>query len=216
MPPARMRGDGRKAKNPKHTFLRLLGYLKRHIGVLILVVLCIFVNAYASITGSTALGKLVDNFILPMVAAGSTDFQPLLDFIITIACIFVLGMAASFLQSYLMVGVTQGIQKTVRDELFTNLCRQMSDNVLAQRDKFCILYINGEYLDEEYAYNEVQFTSGGTGTWVVPEGEVFVMGDNRFNSTDSRVGGVGTIDIDCILGRVLFRFLPFEKFGNVE
>ena len=78
------------------------------------------------------------------------------------------------------------------------------------------VYINGEYLDEEYAYNEVQFTSAGTGTWVVPEGEVFVMGDNRFNSTDSRVGGVGTIDIDCILGRVLFRFLPFEKFGNVE
>ncbi len=32
-----------------------------------------------------------------------------------------------------------------RDELFTNLCRQMSDNVLAQKDKFCILYINGEY-----------------------------------------------------------------------
>ena len=32
-----------------------------------------------------------------------------------------------------------------RDELFTNLCRQMSDHVLAQRDKFCVLYINGEY-----------------------------------------------------------------------
>lgn len=32
-----------------------------------------------------------------------------------------------------------------RDELFTSLCRQMGDNVLAQRDKFCILYINGEY-----------------------------------------------------------------------
>ncbi len=36
-------------------------------------------------------------------------------------------------------------QSIFRDELFTNLCRQMSDNVLAQRDKFCILYINGEY-----------------------------------------------------------------------
>lgn len=36
-------------------------------------------------------------------------------------------------------------QTIFRDELFTSLCRQMSDNVLAQRDKFCILYINGEY-----------------------------------------------------------------------
>ena len=122
MPPVKMRGDGRMAKNPKNTFFRLLSYLKRHTVVLLLVVLCIFVNAYASITGSTALGKLVDNFILPMVAAGSTDFKPLLDFIITIACIFLVGIVASFLQSYLMVGVTQGIQKTVRDELFTK-CR---------------------------------------------------------------------------------------------
>ena len=121
MPPVKMRGDGRMAKNPKNTFLRLLSYLKRHMVVLMLVVLCIFINAYASITGSTALGKLVDNFILPMVAAESTDFQPLLDFIVTIACIFVVGMIASFLQSYLMVGVTQGIQKTVRDELFTKM-----------------------------------------------------------------------------------------------
>ena len=78
------------------------------------------------------------------------------------------------------------------------------------------VYINGEYLEEEYAYNDVQFTTGGVGTWVVPEGEVFVMGDNRFNSTDSRVASVGTIDIDCILGRVLFRFMPFDKFGKVE
>ena len=79
-----------------------------------------------------------------------------------------------------------------------------------------VVYIDGEYLDEEYAYNDVQFTTSGTGVWVVPEGEVFVLGDNRFNSTDSRVSGVGTIDVDCILGKVLFRFMPFDKFGKVE
>ena len=78
------------------------------------------------------------------------------------------------------------------------------------------VYVNGEYLDEEYAYNAVEFTTSGTGVWEVPEGEVFVLGDNRFNSTDSRVGGVGTIDIDCILGKVLFRFMPFDKFGKVD
>ena len=121
MPPARMRGDGRKAKNPKNTLLRLLSYLKRHIGVLSIVVVCIFLHAFSQTTGSTALGKLVDQFILPMLETGSTDFQPLFDFIVKIACIFVMGMVASFLQSYLMVGVTQGIQKTIRDELFTKM-----------------------------------------------------------------------------------------------
>ena len=121
MPPVRMRGDGRKAKDPKKTLARLLQYLLKYKLVLILVIVCIFVTAYAQISGSTALGKLVDNFILPMVAAGSTDFGPLLSYLIRLAGIFVIGIVASFLQSYLMVGVTQGIQKQIRDETFTKM-----------------------------------------------------------------------------------------------
>ena len=121
MPPARMRGDGRKAKNPKQTLLRLLSYLKRYLGVLALVVGCIVLHALAQSISSTSLGKLVDQFILPMVASGSTDFGPLFDFLVTIACVFLVGMVSTFFQSYLMVGVTQGIQKTIRDELFTKM-----------------------------------------------------------------------------------------------
>ena len=121
MPPVRMNGDGRMAKDPKKTLLRLLSYLKKHTPVLIIVLLCVFITAFASIRGSTALGDLVDNFILPMVAEGSTDFAPLIAFLTRIACIFMLGMAASFFQSFLMVGVTQGIQKTIRDETFSKM-----------------------------------------------------------------------------------------------
>ena len=46
------------------------------------------------------------------------------------------------------------------------------------------------------------------------EGEVFVLGDNRYNSTDSR--HVGTINVDSITGKVILRFYPFDKFGIVE
>ena len=116
-----MRGDGRMAKNPKNTLLRLLGYLKKHLPVLIIVLLCILATAFAQVTGSTALGDLVDEFILPMVASGSTDFAPLLQFLTKIACVFIVGMVGSFLQSYLMVGVTQGVQKTIRDEMFAKM-----------------------------------------------------------------------------------------------
>ena len=123
MPPRRMPKDMRKAKDPKKSLLRLLGYLKKYIPVLIIVLICILVGAYAQIVGSTALGDLVDEFILPMVAEGSTDFSPLVRFIVKIAGVFVLGIVASFLQSYLMVGVTQGVQKTIRDELFTKMQR---------------------------------------------------------------------------------------------
>ena len=121
MPPAKMRGDGRKAKDPKKTLLRLLSYMKPYTPTLIVVMLCVFATAFAAITGSTALGDLVDDFILPMVASGSTDFEPLTRFILRIGCVFAVGALASFFQSYLMVSVTQGIQKQVRDEMFRKM-----------------------------------------------------------------------------------------------
>ena len=121
MPPARMRGDGRMAKDPKKTFFRLLSYLKQHMAIMVIVMLCILMGAYATITGSTALGKIIDQFILPMVETGSTDFGPMAAFLTKVICIFALGIVATFLQSYLMVGVTQGIQKTVRDEMFAKM-----------------------------------------------------------------------------------------------
>ena len=121
MPPVKMRGDGRMAKDPKKTLFRLLSYLARHWAVLAVVLLCITVTAVAQITGSTALGRLVDDFILPMVETGSADIDAIFNFVVKIACVFVAGMFASFFQSYLMVGVTQGIQKTIRDEMFTKM-----------------------------------------------------------------------------------------------
>ncbi len=121
MPPVKMRGDGRKAKDPKKTLFRLLSYLKKYLPILIIVFLCIIMTAVAQTNGSEALGKLVDRFILPMVASGSTDFAPVFDFLVEIAFIFVLGIIASFLQSYLMVGVTQGTQKYIRDEMFRKM-----------------------------------------------------------------------------------------------
>ena len=121
MPPVRMRGDGRKAKDPKKTIGRLLKYLLKYKFTLLVVMACIFTTAFVQSKSSTALGNLVDDYILPMVDSGSTDFAPIWNFIVKLACIFVVGMIASFLQSYLMVGVTQGIQKTVRDDMFRKM-----------------------------------------------------------------------------------------------
>ena len=123
MPPVRMRGDGRKAKNPRKTLLRMLSYMKKHIPILVLVLLCIIAAAIAQTRGSENIGTLVDDYILPMVASGSTDFAPLIKYLISIACIFVMGMVASFLQQFLMVTVSQGTQKTIRDEMFTKMQR---------------------------------------------------------------------------------------------
>ena len=123
MPPVKMKGDGRMAKDPKKTILRLLGYMRRYIPVLVIVLLCILMNAFASTTGSAALGTLVDDYILPMVETGSTDFEPIFQFLVRIGCIFALGIFCSWLFNFLMVGVAQGTQKTIRDEMFTKMQR---------------------------------------------------------------------------------------------
>ena len=123
MPPAKMMGDGRKAKDPKKTFLRLLGYMKPYAANLVVVMICIVVTAFAQTRGSENIGTLVDNYILPMVASGSTDFSPVIEYLIGIALVFGCGILASFLQQYLMVTVSQGAQKTIRDEMFTKMQR---------------------------------------------------------------------------------------------
>ena len=118
-----MRGDGRKARDPKKTLLRLLGYMMKYWHVLVIVLVCIFVNAVASSQGSVALGRLVDDFILPMVANGNSDFAPVVAFLTELAVIYIVGMIASFLLNFLMVGVTQGIQKKIRDDMFAGMQR---------------------------------------------------------------------------------------------
>ena len=122
-PPMRMAGPPRKAKDAKKTLFRLISYLKKYIGILLVVMVCIVATAVASTVGSTALGSLVDDFILPMVNSGVADFEPLKNFMFKLVCIFLVGIVASFLQNYLMVAVTQGVQKTIRDETFTKMQR---------------------------------------------------------------------------------------------
>ncbi|MBE6951338.1 MAG: ABC transporter ATP-binding protein [Ruminococcaceae bacterium] len=118
-----MKGDGRMARDPKKTLTRLLGYMKKYIPILVIVLLCICVTAFAQTTGSAALGTLVDDYILPMVDSGSTDFGPIAEYLFGIVCIFALGIFCSWLYNYLMVGVAQGTQKVIRDEMFTKMQR---------------------------------------------------------------------------------------------
>ena len=120
-PPPRIMGDGRKAKNPKQTFARLLGYLLQYKVTIFMVLLCILAAALVQSRSSVMLGTLVDEYILPMVANGSTDFQPILRFLMGMVVIFLIGLLANFLQNFLMVRVTQGIQKKIRDDMFCKM-----------------------------------------------------------------------------------------------
>ena len=78
------------------------------------------------------------------------------------------------------------------------------------------VYVDGQRLDEPYIKEEMYLPYSSTMQqthWEVPEGSVFVMGDNRNGSTDSRDDRLGTIDADYILGKAVFALWPMERFG---
>lgn len=76
--------------------------------------------------------------------------------------------------------------------------------------------VNGEYLDEPYILERIRFEDDVDMPYEVPEGCVFVMGDNRNGSTDSRNTTVGPVKYETIIGKVLFRIFPFNRIGIVR
>ncbi len=121
MPPVRMRGDGRKAKNPKKALARILSYMKPYMGTMIIVVICLLVASLATAMSSYSLEPLIDDYIKPMAGMENPDFVPLVKFLAGMAVIYILGIISSFLSNYLMVQVGQGMQKKIRDEMFTHM-----------------------------------------------------------------------------------------------
>lgn len=76
--------------------------------------------------------------------------------------------------------------------------------------------VNGEVLQEDYIAEPTYLGYDVEFPYTVPEGAVFVMGDNRNQSLDSRSTYVGCIDERDILGKVLLCFMPFTDFGVVK
>lgn len=73
--------------------------------------------------------------------------------------------------------------------------------------------IDGKPLDEPYIKENMQFTYGMTKTYTVPEGMLFVMGDNRNESADSRDVYIGMIDERYVVGKVFYRVGDFKLFN---
>ncbi len=78
-----------------------------------------------------------------------------------------------------------------------------------------IVYVDDQPLTEPYIAELTLTPINFDGKITVPENCVFVMGDNRNNSTDSRSSLIGCVDTRYIMGKVLLRLLPIDKFGTV-
>lgn len=76
------------------------------------------------------------------------------------------------------------------------------------------VYVDGQLLDEPYIAELTRNQLDFKGSQTVPEGCVFVMGDNRNDSSDSRKAEIGMVDERLIIGKVLFKIFPFDRIGS--
>ena len=108
--------------NTAKTAKRLLSYIiSWYKATFAAVLFCIFVSAGATVASSLFLKTLVDGYITPLLTTGSTDFSGLLRSILTVGVIYLCGVLGTLLYNQLMVKVSQGTLKSIRDEMFAHM-----------------------------------------------------------------------------------------------
>ena len=118
---ASMRGSVQN-KNTGKIFKRLMAYIfqsyKYH---LIFVAVCILISVLANVQGTLFMQTLIDEFILPLIKAENPDFTDLLSQITRVAIFYGIGVIATYTYNRIMVNVTQGTLKNLRNSLFTKM-----------------------------------------------------------------------------------------------
>ena len=87
----------------------------------LLVIICILITAIATVVGATFPQTLVDDYITPMLVNGSDDFSGLAADLVQLACIMAIGVITAFSYNRIMVNVSQGTMRHLRDDLFRRM-----------------------------------------------------------------------------------------------
>lgn len=112
-------GKPKMPKVNKATVKRLFGYIVGPYKLQLTVVLiCLVLSALASVAGSLFLQTLIDDYILPLVQENNPVFSGLLRAILLMAGIYLIGVITNYLYNRIMLGVSQGTLKTIRDDMF--------------------------------------------------------------------------------------------------
>ncbi len=120
--PRKPQGPRPKIKNPGKLLARLMRFIfQKYALQLCIVIICIFVSVLASVQGTMFIQTLIDDYILPMVKQPVADYGPLLSAIARVACFYGIGVISTFAYQKIMIYVTQGTIRSMRDELFAHM-----------------------------------------------------------------------------------------------
>ena len=115
-------GPRPNVKNPGKLFMRLLSYIMKNYAVhCVIVVICIFITVLASVQGTWFMQTLIDGYILPLMKQSDPDFSGLAHAILRVAVFYGIGAIAAYIYTRIMVNVSQGTLKHLRDDMFTHM-----------------------------------------------------------------------------------------------
>lgn len=120
--PRGARGPRPKVENPGKLLKRLLGYVfKSYTPHCIIVFICILISVLANAQGTMFLQDLIDVYIIPMIGTSDPDFKPLATAILKVASFYLCGAAASYIYGRILVVVSQGTLKSLRNDMFSHM-----------------------------------------------------------------------------------------------
>ena len=108
-----------KPKNAKHTIKRLLSYVEKERVKLILAISCVLIHTIATLTSSYMLRPIINHYIVP--ASGKGSLPLLLTAVGVMACIYAIGVLAQYLQLRIMLGISQRVLESIRNDLFSKM-----------------------------------------------------------------------------------------------
>lgn len=121
-PGGRNRGPRPKIQNPGKLFRRLMSYILKNYSLHLLVVMvCILISVLANVRGTMFTKTLIDDYIAPMLESGNHDFTPLLYAILKVAVFYLVGVLATYVYSRIMINVSQGTLRNLRNDMFTHM-----------------------------------------------------------------------------------------------
>ncbi|MBU3186771.1 ABC transporter ATP-binding protein [Clostridium estertheticum] len=117
-----MNNNKSKPKSNGKTMKRLFSYVTSTYKIhFIIVIVCILFSALAGVGGSLFLQIVIDDYITPLLKVSNPVFSGLLKAILVMAGIYSIGVVATFLYNRLMVTIGQGVQKKIRDEMYSHM-----------------------------------------------------------------------------------------------